>query len=142
MSTINERRNRLLSSLDAFTRAYIDCALWSSTDESNDSGGQPLDQNYGPSDLSVETLQSMIDDCLRFQAEQRTTLHIVYLHSKAQAIGYAEENAGHDFWLTRNGHGSGFWDREIGARGELLSEAARAFGECSLYVADEEIHHA
>lgn len=22
------------------------------------------------------------------------------------------EQAGHDFWLTRNGHGTGFWDRQ------------------------------
>ena len=22
----------------------------------------------------------------------------------------AEDLAGHDFWLTRNGHGTGFWD--------------------------------
>jgi hypothetical protein len=22
------------------------------------------------------------------------------------------EQAGHDFWLTRNGHGTGFWDRK------------------------------
>lgn len=37
--------------------------------------------------------------------------------------------AGHDFWLTRNGHGAGFgdgdWPEEAG---EKLSEAARSFG--------------
>ena len=24
---------------------------------------------------------------------------------------------GHDLWLTRNGHGAGFWDRGLGAQG-------------------------
>lgn len=26
--------------------------------------------------------------------------------------GYDAERFGHDFWLTRNGHGTGFWDRD------------------------------
>ena len=26
--------------------------------------------------------------------------------------GYCEEQAGRDFWFTRQGHGAGFWDRE------------------------------
>ena len=42
------------------------------------------------------------------------------------------EQIGHDFWLTRNGHGSGFWDRpEVYGddNAEKLSDIARAFGE-------------
>tara|TARA_R110002012_G_scaffold295739_1_gene492457 strand:+ start:107 stop:430 length:324 start_codon:yes stop_codon:yes gene_type:complete len=46
------------------------------------------------------------------------------------------EQAGHDFWLTRNGHGSGFWDRGTlydseGKTGLLLSEEAEDFGPVS-----------
>ncbi len=41
----------------------------------------------------------------------------------------ATECAGHDFYLTRNGHGTGFWDRDAGAVGEQLSAAARRHGE-------------
>ena len=40
----------------------------------------------------------------------------------------AEARAGHDFWLTRSGHGAGFWDRGLGALGDRLSDAARAYG--------------
>ena len=39
---------------------------------------------------------------------------------------------GHDLWLTRNGHGTGFWDRpEIygEANADLFSRLARAMGE-------------
>lgn len=28
------------------------------------------------------------------------------------AVGYSPERFGHDFWLTRCGHGAGFWDRD------------------------------
>jgi len=49
------------------------------------------------------------------------------------------EQAGHDFWLTRNGHGAGYWDRGLGEVGEMLSEAATAFGMVDLFVLDDGI---
>ena len=46
--------------------------------------------------------------------------------------------AGHDFWLTRNGHGAGFWDGDWPDRtGHRLSEAAKSYGEYHLYVGDD-----
>jgi hypothetical protein len=49
---------------------------------------------------------------------------------------------GHDFWLTRNGHGAGFWDGELGDIGDRLTEASKAFGEVCLTVCDDgEIYH-
>lgn len=44
--------------------------------------------------------------------------------------------AGHDFWLTRNHHGVGFWDRGLGERGDRLAEACRPYGEASVYLGD------
>lgn len=43
---------------------------------------------------------------------------------------------GHDFWLTRNGHGAGFWDRGLGALGDELTKRCKPYGEASLYVGD------
>lgn len=38
---------------------------------------------------------------------------------------------GHDLWLTRNGHGAGFWDRPEfwGDCSDLFSDFARSMGE-------------
>jgi hypothetical protein len=61
------------------------------------------------------------------------------------------EQAGHDFWLTRNGHGCGFWDGDWGPtekRGtpadwfpktaaDMLTLSAKAAGEQDTYVDDE-----
>lgn len=44
---------------------------------------------------------------------------------------------GHDFWLTRNHHGSGFLDRGLGQVGDILTAAAKSFGEVNLYVDDD-----
>jgi hypothetical protein len=111
--------------LDEFTRHYIVCALWSSTDESDESGGNPLDDNYGVEDIAPETLQKMIDDCAKFQAQA------------GELITSDLPLAGHDFWLTRNGHGAGFWDGDWPDEGEALTKLSKTFGEVNLYVGDD-----
>lgn len=47
-----------------------------------------------------------------------------YDHSQ----GYPESYAGHDLWLTRSGHGAGYWDRGLGELGDRLTEAAKSYG--------------
>lgn len=43
------------------------------------------------------------------------------------ASGMASDSCGHDLWLTMHGHGAGFWDRDLGDIGELLTK------ECEKY---------
>ena len=104
---------------DEFLSAYIECALWSSTDDD----GVPLDTNYSQDDLSKDALQVMTEDCHVFQRINRSLIN-----------GVSESQCGHDFWLTRNGHGSGFWDRDLGQIGKKLTDAACIFRECNLCV--------
>jgi len=117
--------------MDKFTEAYIECALWSSMDDLD----EPLDKNYGPDDIAPEALARIEADCTKFQEENKVALscyeHPLY---SADALG------GHDFWLSRNGHGSGFFDRTDRLPKEVcdrLQEAACKFRECDLYVGDD-----
>ncbi len=46
--------------------------------------------------------------------------------------------AAHDFWLTRCGHGAGFWDGDWPEpAATVLDNAAKAFGNVDLYVGDD-----
>ena len=107
--------------LDEFTRSYVETALWSSTDDNE----KPLDE-YGINAIIDETMNVMIKDCEKFQSEN------------FEDISSDLTRAGHDFWLTRNGHGAGFWDGdwddEIGKR---LTTASETYGEFTLYVGDD-----
>lgn len=127
--------------IDAFTLAYIECALWSSTDESDEAGGEPLDANYDIDDIAPEAMERMTADCAKFQAMHR----ILLVKARYDLREYREwsnaELAGHDFWLTRNDHGAGYWDRGLGEVGDKLTDAAKAFGECWLYVGDDDKIH-
>ena len=108
-----------------FVAAYLECALWSSTDEND----QPLDREFSVSDIQGETLDKAIADCEKFQLDNEESLSDFY---QTQTV----EQAGHDFWLSRNGHGAGFFDRE--AEGAMdLQDAARAFGSADLYIGDD-----
>lgn len=91
--------------LDKFTTAYLVAALWSSTGD----GGEPLDSRYSISDFSPAAIENAIKDCAAFRSDAGGLLE-----------EWDEEQAGHDFWLTRCGHGAGFWARGI-ATGESLS---------------------
>lgn len=122
--------------MDKFTLAYIEAALWSSNDESDEKGGEPLDANYSIDDIGPGTLAEMIDDCKRFQEENATDIA-----AGPDGPDYTRyERAGHDFWLTRNHHGAGFWDGDWGDAGERLTAASHAYGEVNLYVHDGRIY--
>lgn len=117
-----------IQKLDKFTRAYIECALWSSTDNSRPDGGDPLDDNYDDIDIADKTLDRMAKDCKAFQKDNAELL---------EQAGFNDEQAGHGFWLTRNRHGTGFWDMDDGSVGEKLTENAHAYGSFDLYVGDD-----
>jgi hypothetical protein len=136
--------------IDEFTDAYITAALWSSNDESDPSGGVPLDQNYTPSDIHPDTLRAMAEDCAKFRAlvlpghgkcTVAKLLSAIPSH-KRRGEWSADELDGHDFWLTRNGHGAGFWDRDYGKVGDILTSACKSFREVNLYVGDDGKIHA
>lgn len=106
-----------------FLDAYITAALWSSSDDND----IPLDQAYTAGDISGDLMDKMIEDCAAFLAKAEIPNHLLL-------------QAGHDFWLTRNGHGSGFWDRpEVYGeeKAQELSVLAESFGPVDLYVGDD-----
>ena len=125
-----------VETMDAFTTAYIEAALWSSTDGDD----TPLDRNHDANDIHPETLTKMIEECRQFQQKYEEFIQdenvVAGRHS-------CDEQAGHDFWLTRCGHGAGFWDgdwKEPAA--EMLTDASKLFGEVELYVGDDDKIHA
>jgi hypothetical protein len=130
----------LTPELDEFTTAYIEAALWSTNDESTESGGDPMDENYSVSDIAPETLSKIIADCAKFQSDQATLLvdeNCVYRSPNDTAHSTLAQ-AGHDFWLTRCGHGCGFWDGDWSEpAASVLTTASQRFGNVDLYVGDD-----
>jgi len=105
-----------------FLDGYSECAGW--TDSHNWDRDTTLpNTNEASWMLQVHEITSWVlanwDDCLAY--------------AKAMSWGAL----GHDLWLTRNGHGAGFWDRGLGDLGKNLTDSAHALGAVYLLIGDD-----
>lgn len=104
---------------------YIGSALWAT----NLDNGEPMDLKYDVEDLHPDTR-----DKLKTEMNQ-------FIEKYAYLIDDEDRNTGldyfvHNFWLTRNGHGAGFWDGDY-VNGDALTDACKEYGEIYLYVGDD-----
>ena len=125
--------------LDTFAKHYLIAALWSSTDNQ----GEQMDKTYSLSDFSLEAIQQAHDDCAAFEAQAQPLLEHAYESpeyarlERHQDAGSVYAFAGHDFWLSRNGHGAGFFDRGNARFWRGLQNVARGTGMIDLYAGDD-----
>jgi hypothetical protein len=93
---------------------------------------EPLDKNYQVEDITKKTQAGMKKDCKDFYLANREILD----------RSWPADAAGHEFWLTRNRHGAGFWDSKHGTDEEqkILTDNAHAYGEVYLYVSRGKVH--
>lgn len=103
--------------MKSFFDAYVECAFWADT---------PEDEDWSTAWLALETREAMARDCAKFEA------------LAGDLIADELERAGRDFWLTRQGHGAGFWDGDWPEdASERLTALAHAFGPFELYCGDD-----
>ena len=116
--------------LEDYVYDYLSTALWASGE---DEEGELLDLNYDTDDFSPETIEKAKQDLREFEIEAGETLK-----EAVNEMGYGYEDVAHDFWMTRNGHGVGFWDRtEIKGQGKTLAGIAKTFPEVNVFVGDD-----
>ena len=116
---------------ETFFNAYVDCVLWSLTYGEN--GENNLDD--GEHELSESAKEQMLLDCADFLT-YCTAENINPFPDYESELYTDYELSAYDFWLTRNGHGAGYWDRGL-KNGKELTAAAKTFGSCDLYVGDD-----
>ena len=115
--------------IDKFVNSYLATAAWVTCD---------YDECQDFTDEAIEDAKA---DCLRF-------IELVsekFGGEKARVLLTVAGNdldylAPHDFFLTRNGHGAGFWDspEKYGGQenADALTEIAQQIGECDIYHID------
>jgi len=125
--------------IQAMVRGYLSAMVWTTTDDdgntcddmepSTDARAEALAIVTAFYDANHNDLGAYID--LRI-AEVGSTYN-PHTARQLEAYGFA----GHDLWLTSQGHGVGFWDRGHGRVGERLTKAAKVFQGCSAYTTDD-----
>lgn len=109
-----------MSTIDTMTAAYIEAIFSTETGDT--------DQPSSNAELTALTKAQAHAACRNFLAAAGACVGF------APVDGLADldpAQLGHDLWLTRNGHGVGFWDRPgiYGqANAELFTRLAKAMG--------------
>lgn len=114
-------------SLQDAVNAYLDCLLWS-TPELDEEGniGESLDASYDRDDFAPEAIAEATEDVASFYKDAGDLLNDL-----------DDSQVGHDFALTRNGHGAGFWDRGLGEVGDKLTTLCHPYDSTDPYVGDD-----
>jgi hypothetical protein len=121
-------------------RALLETLLWSSIGDN----GIPFDLDYGPEDVDENDVQKLYAEFQRFISvvEKEITEKVGEgwdciddFYDLHQPV---ENQTEHDYILTRNGHGAGFydgdWAREVA---HILAVAADAQGPVTPYVGSD-----
>jgi hypothetical protein len=137
--SVNKASGFTDSDFSALTDNYLVSAIWSSTNDTDDEGRE-LDQDYDISNFTEQSRERARTDLHRFLTDNRA---LVSTALATDAYGTDETGTigalGHDFWLTRNGHGAGFWDRDAldSETRDGLTEAAQTAGTIDITVLND-----
>lgn len=129
-----ETADDLKAKVDDIVDAYFAAALWSSVnhDEYEEDAEIHFDQDYDPGDFPQkewEKAQELVRDFIDKHPEDLVTF--------ANAMTVCQ--IGYDLWLTRCGHGAGFWDRKMENRDldqemlDRLTKTCWEFGEVHVW---------
>jgi hypothetical protein len=121
------------SILDEMVDGATAALLWSEMDED----GTPFDTEYDESDIAPESLAEFREAIEGMAQSMEEDTRTMLAHYGARIEWSAGLLWGHDFTLTSNGHGVGFWDRgETSGAADRLTETCRA-ASYSLYRGDD-----
>ena len=97
----------------AFINAYLEAIDFTECGD--------IEQPEHGAELDETFIRESIIDCLAF-----------YSRIECYISNDNIEQSGHDFWLTRNGHGTGFWDRSKiygNFYAEEFTKSAKLYGD-------------
>jgi hypothetical protein len=134
--------NELLELADHAVRGYCETMLWCGAFDAET--GEQLSEahlDYAPvalSDFSADAQTEIESDVYSFIASNEDDFREFLLRTDEGLESNAASKFGHDFYLTRNGHGAGFWDRGLGDLGDRLTAMSKPYGDMSAYITDGE----
>ncbi|AVD99834.1 hypothetical protein SEA_FLAPPER_91 [Gordonia phage Flapper] len=121
--------------VQSIVRGYIDALLWtqadySSTDADASEDTTLMDAGYTADDVDADTRGRITAEVMTIITAHPLAVRMYAAQRHYNAgDGNVWEHFGHDFLLTRDGHGAGFWDRGLGDLGDYLTTIAKGYGE-------------
>jgi hypothetical protein len=117
-----------LINIDSFVDSYLETARFVDCEE------------FETRNFSKQAIKKATMDCKVFCFAVLSRIGFIEAKRVLNIEGSQVNYAASDFYLTRNGHGSGFWDRpEIYGEenAKILTELAKTYKVCDMYVGDD-----
>lgn len=116
--------------------AFIEAELWVGMAHTRDSDPDtfPADDYVDRDDLPQSVTGEMEAMARDFVALVESDVSETHVAQYVEAVGGDVSHFGHDFALTRQGHGAGFWDRGAGEAGDTLTHWAHTYRGEGLFV--------
>lgn len=92
---------------------FMEALLFGESDNSDESGGEPLDANYSFNDFAPSANDTMKKIVRAFWND---------CYSMLNDENESYEQNGHDLYFTIFGHGVGFWDGDYPIHGDKLTD--------------------
>lgn len=124
--------------IETIVRSQLDSLLWSEGEEYNEAGeftGDFWDEHYSAEDATPELVAQLTEE-LSGDLGIPNALRVYQEHFGSDWPG----QFGHDLALTRNHHGSGFWDRGLSVTGLVLTKWGHSLGELHIFHGSESTH--
>lgn len=117
-------------------KGYLECALWLADEEPG------VGEYHVTPDLITAQARATARPDVEAMVESAGVDFDTYLARRGGVLEQRTDEAvaehfGHDFFLTRNGHGAGFWDRGLGELGDRLTALVKPYGEQSCFIGEE-----
>lgn len=103
------RRAHPFYALSNFAKGYVEAMFFTNCDSGDER--ENLANELGVERLTRKSVAFIASDCDAFLSQLMPDNRPLSAWLSA-LDGYSMEQAGRDFWFTRQGHGVGFWDRE------------------------------
>lgn len=122
-----------MTDLERFTAAYIEALYFIDTGD--------VEQPPTDAELAEDTRLDIEADCRSWW--RRFGCYVTTEQCQAAFSNQAVVQAGHDFHMTRNGHGVGFWESHWPEQyRELLTQGAQKYGTLEIYLGDDGLIYA
>ncbi|WP_327211010.1 hypothetical protein [Rhizobium leguminosarum] len=122
--------------LDSVVAGYKEAAVFFTTFEKGGEDEEDSEEVDGADyELSEDAERHFTAECTAFVQANADLIEAAMARDMDGSL------IGHNFWLSRSGSGTGFWDRGLGELGDHLHEAAKQFGEDYLYIGDDDLIH-
>ena len=132
--------------INCIMRGYLGAAMWTE--------GERLDGEYNGNERDSDDLENLglgrdtfgvdnieSDSLIKVYEDIKKFINMCGNEVIGVAIGeHGCDQLGHDLWLTRNGHGAGFFDRGYDDEVEgILMRCAQGLGMVDLYINDNSL---